>query len=488
MDVKPQQPASTQQPEAVVTPVKKKSNKVVLFGLLAFTCLGVLVVGILAVLYITNVGGIRTLISPVQKYQSQTEIEELGSFTNDYVKSVAQLLDFSKISKDNPADIIQQDKSADLLKLEEKLNKLASSPTNLRNKVVQLALDLNLNTDAKTKQNVTLTSDIYVQAPNYDSKWDTNDSTKLNDLIRNMTVDELNSLLPKAFLTGSIMIDTDGKKISGKIDLTYVDKVFYIKLYDLNLPSDSSMDQLKMINNQVFKLDTSSVFDKYAEQVLYVLKNSPAKQSLGQGDLMSELNTSLKASLRDVSTSDIEMIKRIGNPIRDAVVDAITQVTLFNNVTTAKPIRDNSGSICSKGDVNYIGLIDSFGNAAVKIYNIVSKDPNFKAPKTTVSFEDQVKSAIGYLKESISSNNITAGVTMCSNNSFPGMSGAGFNFKFTLPAKVYSTTFDGDLNLLVVSRNSDKKIETPSFDVDLTNQMLQSLENLDNGYSNYVSP
>jgi len=490
-----QQLSSTQNASfANIPPVSvKKRSPFKCFCLLGCFILFLIILVGIGVFAYTNITA-RTFIEsiiPVAKYQEANSSLELNKYIKDDYTDVLRSIDLSKLNKDNPIDIVLKDKLVHLSRNNEKLNKLASDTFTLSGKTIQAAFDgsiisntqvdsssFNSDSTAVVKSmKGNFTSDIFITYSNYDySQFNNKDIKKSSEFIKNLTLNEVSKFMPKLNIISKLNIVQDKYTIKGDLNLTYADKAIYFKFTNIDVPeeakSDSTVSQLLLIQGKVLKIDISKQFDSAIQAYLTsVQKNMITYNSYD--DVLKYINDQLKLAFKDAKDSDIETVKRLGNPIRDILIETITNTNLLSSTSVIKPIRDDSDSVCSQGEIDFNNIIDNFQLAAKKIYNLVKKDSSYIGPKDDQSINNNIDDTASRLKDALIKSNTSMKINTCTSKMQNYLTGVGLDLNFA-PVQSMKNNVKLKLDLLIIDYNSPKIVVAPKEDSDITNQVFRT--------------
>ncbi len=469
------QPVTTQ--NMTVAP-KKGGNPV-----LKLACLGCVVLVLIGV--VAGGGFVYfNYFAPKAKYNVTTGAEELNLVTKDSVTQAIKAVDFSKLNKENPADILNTPELFKLSKQNERLNKLAANSTlNGSGKTVEFAISTKFDvstdptaadtysTTTATDNSGELNADVFVANPTYDAaKYTFKTQEDMKKFVDNLTVEELDSLMPKIKLLGDLDLNVQGENIKGKLEFYFLDKTIYIKFYDVTIPAsaDTSLkNQLKLIEDKMIKIDLSKYYDTYLQQVIDLLKKSYDQQTvLTEKDLYDAANKALKDLLKNAKQEDIDLIKKVGNQVMQVVVDEVNKTDVLTSIKTVSPLKSDADSECSQGTLNAKGILDSFSDGAKKIFDILEKEG--KTTQTKDKFTKTVDQTVSAAKDELDAADFNMNLRTCYNNKLSTLSGVGFDVKYRTSSYYVDSGYNFSVDYLVVNYDSKEKVEAPTEDLDFT--------------------
>jgi len=494
-----QQPTVQSQPNTPNQPMKKSPLGMILVcGCLLLFVL-VVVVGAVLAMTNTDVKAFIASIIHVGKYQEANSTAELNKYIQDAYSDVVRSVDLSKFNKTNPIDILTKDKLIKLSREDEKLNKLANYNFNPSGKTVQVAFDgtYNINVQGSTANfptsdlyptptpvlpksvNAKFTSDLYVTYANYDySKFSNKDLKAYTQFLNSLTVEEVDKFMPKFDIIGNVDLTQGTEHVKANFDITYADKAIYVKFSDVQVPdslkNDTSVKQLLLTEGKVMKINIQKQYDTFVQAYLDEIHKS-LKVYNSWDDVLKDLNDKLKESFKDMKDSDVQMIDRVGNPVRDIIADTIANVNVFSNITNVDPIRSNADAVCSQGNLDLNSILDNAGSAAKKIYNVVKNDPGYTGEKDDQKVTTGIDQSISTAKKSISDNNIAVKITTCTSKAQNYFTGLGISASGTMKSPYAGdTSMTMSFNTLIADWNSSKAVVAPKADVDITDQVMPS--------------
>lgn len=402
------------------------------------------------------------------------------------VVNTVNVLDFNKVTPESPLAFIDREQLKTQLSSFDNLGGMPAD-YNPAGKTEHIAFNLDASipvrdytatraADAMSTNKIMLKGDLYSKYPaDFDvKKYGYSSLSNISDLYANLSVEDLMNSFESLYLDAEFDIDTKENKLAGKMELTMMGFDTYVKFSNL---SGDVTDELKSIENQVVRVDLTKHMENLFSAMLKTIATNPSMNVYSAFDpasidqMLDMMEAQIKASGETLPADQVATMKRLGNPIKNAIVKAIQGLDLFVNEKEATAIREAVGVTCTSGDLNIAGMIEQGKNAAVEIVDILKSDESFRN-NPEIPSGSELNAGFSMYSEMIMESLPTVTVRLCNDGA---RTLRGFGIDFISTADGMSVKFD----LLTASLDSNKEITKPNADMDVTPQVDAAFEQID---------
>lgn len=454
-------------PVAISQPSQSKKGMFIIVGVLLAVAVGV---GIFFITQLANKNAITVVEDSIKSG----------------IVSTLDVFDFNKVSAENPIGFIDREKLKAQLS---SLSEIGSMPAdyNPAGKTEHLAFNLDVSfpvrnfnatraADAVSTNKIMFKGDLYSKYPkDFDvKKYSYTSFADISNIYANLTTEDLMNSFESLYLNAEFNVDTKENNLAGNLEFTMIGFDAYVKFS--NLKGDVT-DELKSIENQLVRIDMTKHMEKLFGAMLKSIASNPSMNIYSSFDpanidqMFAMLDAEIKSSRNTMPAQQVDAIKRLGNPIKNAIVKAVQGLDLFVNEKGINPIREATGVTCTSGDLNIAGIIEQGKNAAAEIADILKADEAFKSNVSIPSGAD-LKTGFSMYSGMISDSIPTLSIRLCNDGS-RRLRGFGMDFV----SKTNAMTIK--LDLLTASLDSNKEITKPSADLDVTPQVDAAFEQID---------